>query len=326
MSTRQKNPAPPAPQLNGHDAGAGTDPQIEVVDDGGAGGDAPVVDVVDGAQAADPGIETLRQQLADEQRKREDAEREAATLRSQTHQQQREVVDNRRLVLDATIQRQEGEKKIILDRIKAAKEAGDYDAEVAAMDDLSQLNIDLKATKRGKAALEVEIDEGGTQQQRGGNNDPVEQMIEQGRLDPRSANWLRQHREFAQAGPNNDKLQRAHAYAMSHDGVVPASDEYFRLLEERLGIREPAGDGGADDGGGRQAAQQQRTTPPPAAPVSRAASMGGGGREIMQGITDMGNGKYRVTPQMRAFIESINMTVQEYVQNAVTLKNEGQIH
>jgi hypothetical protein len=333
MATRQKNPTVPAPQLaNGHDvtvegeADANANPQdpaVEIVEGGGE------LDA-SGAQTGDDGINDLAAQLADEKRKREEIERENARLRAEQQQSQREVVDNRMLVLDATIQRQEGEKQSILDDIKAAKEAGDYDKEVELTDKLSQINIDLKQTRLGKARLESELEDGGGQQpqqmQRQSSDSPVEQMIRAGRLDPRSANWLRAHPEYAEAGPNNDKLQRAHAYAMSHDGVAPATDEYFRLIEERLGLRQAADDGGGEGGQQQNNQQQPRSMAPPAAPPSRGNGMGGGGRVIMDGIVDLGNGKFRVAPHIKAFAESIGMSTQDYVQQAVALKNEGQIH
>lgn len=328
MATRQKNAPPVAPQVNGHDAEA----DIELNANAGEGnGDAP--EIIEGdatsGDSADEGIEALRQQLADEKRRREEAEAAAATLRNQSQQQQREVVDNRMLVLDATIQRQEGEKANIIAELKAAKERGDYDAEAAATDKLSQINIDLKQTKLGKSRLEADLEDGGGQEQQRqttqqrSSGDPLEDFIAQNRLHPRAGNWLRNHRDYAEDPVKNAELTRAHHLAL-RSGAALNSDAYYEALETELGLRQAP-----DDDGGQQ---EQRQPPPrsngmpPAAPPSRAGGMGGGGREIMQGITDLGNGKYRTTPAIRQFAESIGMTVQEYVAQAVALKNEGQIH
>lgn len=325
--TRVKNATPPAQQIDGA--------EIEVVegtDEGAAHIEIEGAETKDAAPVADPGIEDLRAQLAEERRRREAAESESSNLRNQNHQTQREVADSRVLVLDATIQRQEGEKAAIMSRLREAKEAGDYDAELKATDELSSINIDLKQTKLGKSRLEHEIETGGAPQQRQSSapanaSDAVEEMISRSNLDPRSAGWLRSHPEFA-AQNNNDKLQRAHAFAMSHDGVVPASDEYFRLLEERLGMRQaqqPEDEQRTDTG--RQP-EERRASAAPAAPVSRSGGMGGGGREIYPGITEIGNGKYRVSKEVQEAADIAGLTIKEYIENArgLTRGSDGQMH
>lgn len=316
MSTRQKNASPPAPQLaNGADTG-----EVEIVVADGAEGDAAVT--IDEGTAPDPGIEDLRKQLAEEQRRRETAELEAQALRGARQQDHREVVDNRLLVLDATIQRQESDKKSILTRIKDAKEAGDYDAEVTALDELSQINGDLKQTKLGKARLETEIEEGGqrTTTRSDGADDPIERFITANNTHPKAANWLRNHRDYALDAGKNASLLRAHNFALGHDDVEMNSDRYFELLEQKLGLRD------APQEEGERTTTTQRTSSAPAAPVSRSAGMGGGGREITKGIVDLGNGKYRASPEIKEFAESIGMTLKDYIDNAVALKNAGQLH
>ena len=52
------------------------------------------------------------------------------------------------------------------------------------------------------------------------------------RLAPRSAEWLRSHPEVVQ---KIGKLTRAHQDAVE-DGYTPESDDYFRFIENRLGI------------------------------------------------------------------------------------------
>lgn len=65
--------------------------------------------------------------------------------------------------------------------------------------------------------------------------DPVEAMA--ARLTPKSAAWLRQHPD---AASKVEKLTAAHAAAVQLEGLEVESPEYFRYVEERLGISQPA--------------------------------------------------------------------------------------
>jgi len=65
--------------------------------------------------------------------------------------------------------------------------------------------------------------------------DPVEAMA--ARLTPKSAAWLRNHPE---AAGKVEKLTAAHAAATQLEGLEVESPEYFRYVEERLGIRQPS--------------------------------------------------------------------------------------
>ncbi len=64
--------------------------------------------------------------------------------------------------------------------------------------------------------------------------DPIEQMA--ARLTPKSAAWLRAHPEAAN---NVSKLTAAHSSAVEFEGLTPETPEYFRYVEEKLGISQP---------------------------------------------------------------------------------------
>lgn len=67
------------------------------------------------------------------------------------------------------------------------------------------------------------------------SQDPVEAMA--ARLTPKSAAWLRSHPE---AVGKVEKLTAAHAAATQLEGLEVESPEYFRYVEERLGIGQQA--------------------------------------------------------------------------------------
>lgn len=314
--TRQKGATPPALEINGAEVpdATTTGDDIQIIDDG------TTIDTSQ-QQGGDPGIEDLKRQLDAANARAANLAAEADSLRNARQNDQREVADNRVLVLDATIQRQEGEKKAILDRIKTAKEAGDYDAEVDATDLLSQINIDLKQTKLGKARLENELE-----QRQGGDDlgadDPIEKFIKDNNTHPKAARWLREHREYALDASKNPQLIRAHNFALGHDGVEMNSDRYFELLEQRLGLRQ-----GDDDQGGqqeRQTFQQERQQMPPSAPPSRGNGLGSGSRVLVDHgegrvVQDMGNGKLSISKAMADYAISIGMTPKDYAENAIAI-------
>lgn len=66
------------------------------------------------------------------------------------------------------------------------------------------------------------------------DQDPVEMMA--ARLTPKSAAWLRAHPEAAN---NVSKLTAAHSSAVEFEGLKPETPEYFRYVEEKLGITPP---------------------------------------------------------------------------------------
>lgn len=329
---RTPNATPPAPDLNGADTAI----EVAHADGDGINLDTTPSVEVETATSADPalggtgdeGISSLQQQLDAANARASNAEAEAARLRTEQNAANREVADNRVLVLDATIKRQEGEKQDLLRQKIEAKEAGDYKLEAEVDDKLQQLNIDLKATKLGKARLESDIEEmPDPAAQPGSKDDPLEAYIRENNFHPRAANWLRNHRDYVD-GSNPAKVQsltRAHNFAMGHDGVEMNSERYFELIEQKLGIREAQVDVDAGQQEEQQPQRQQQRAP--AAPVSRGTPLNqNGGRVIMEGIVELSPGKYRVSPAMAAHAAELGMSVKDYVDNAVALKNSGQLH
>lgn len=310
MTARQKNPNAPAPTLDGS--------AVEVVDDTGV---EPIIEAGDDQQS-DPGIEDLRKQLEAANSRAAEAERRATELASQRNRDASEVADSRLMVIDATISRQETEKKAIMARILEAKEAGDYQAELTAQDELSQINIDMKQAKLGKSRLSNEIEEAKTTQTRS-DGDPLEAYIANNNMHPRAANWLRSHRDYAEDPVKNAELLLAHQRAIA-GGAKLNSDEYYEAIETSLKLN-----GGADE----QPEQQRESAPArqpmtPSAPVSRGTPMGSGGKMILDGIQDLGNGKYRVSKEVKEAADMSGITIDEYIKQAKLLSrgSDGQLH
>jgi hypothetical protein len=321
MAGRIKGATPPNPIPNGADHEAEIETAEVIVE-----GEAGVETAAAAAPQVDEGVQSLQQQLDEEKRRREAAEREAETLRTERGKDQKVLTDSRLLVIDSTIQSHEQKKIDIKRRIAEAKEAGDYAAETEAMDELSVVNIDLKQAKLGKDRLEQQIEEGKNAPQT--DDEKFEAWTAANNIHPKSKAWLREHMEYLQDDVKNAELTLADRKARKA-GHAPNTPGYFEAIETELGLR----------GGQEQVEEQveettERTTAAPAAPVSRSPSLRNGGAESpIPGIIVRGPGKYTVTNDangraVREAAEMSGMTVGAYVEEAMKLKRgpDGQLH
>lgn len=99
--------------------------------------------------------------------------------------------------------------------------------------------------------------------------DPFEDHLRN--FTPRTADWMREHREWVSDPRKNAKLIGAHHMAVG-DGFAPDTDEYFAHVEKTLGI------GQAEDppppqrnGAGNGQVKPARRVSPPVAPVNGSA-------------------------------------------------------
>lgn len=153
---------------------------------------------------------------------------------------------------------------------KVALEKGDFDAAADAQERLADAVADRKRLNEAKADLEVRksrTDEAFPPRPQS-DGDPFEQHLT--KFTPRTADWMRGHRDWVTDPRKSAKLTGAHHMAVG-DGLTPDTDEYFEHVEKTLGLREqpPARSGnGSGNGQGRQ---QQRRGAPPVAPVNGSA-------------------------------------------------------
>lgn len=197
-------------------------------------------------------IEIKRQY--EEQKRRAEAERSArqqaeqyAYEQSQKAQYAQYDAEGNRLqtyinAIEATEQAATNAERAYAD----AMAAGDYAAAGRAQRAMASAEAHLQRLNREKEQAEYSIEsmrtEGRVQapprpsfEPQQSPADPVEAMAT--RLTPKSAAWLRSHPE---AASNVGKLTAAHAAAIQLEGLEVESPEYFRYVEERLGISQPA--------------------------------------------------------------------------------------
>lgn len=309
---RTPNPNPP-PLANGEDKK--DDDALLIADDVGAEGGAAVVD--DKTPAVTESVDTLKEQLAEERRKREAAEAKASSVEANANKQ---VADSHTRVVDSAIGKAETDKQALMQRLKDAKEQGDYDAEIKATDELQTLNYNLGRLREGKMELQRRAEERAAQPDTSG--DPVVDYTRG--MSPRSAKWIKDHPDFVTEANKNKQMLAAHNLAVLKD-YVPDSEAYFEFIETQLGLREAAA--AVEDEDVRPARAE---TQPPAAPVSRRSTdgnggAGGGGGDGLRraGITKGGDGRYHLSPQAREAAAIAGMSPEDYVKNAIQLEKEG---
>lgn len=311
---RKPNAAPPPVLPNGHDTTGtendGTD--IEVIEGDGTGTEAAE------KQAIDPGVEALQRQLDEQKRRADAAEAERDRERAERNKDSQVIADSRLLVIDSTIATNESKKADIMRRMKEAKEAGDYDAETTAAAELAEVTLDLKQAKLGKDRLEQQIEQAKNQPESSG--DRFEDWARENNIHPKSKDWLRGHMDYLTDDVKNAELLLAHKKAV-RDGVPLNTPAYFEAIETNLGLRGAPSE--------QEEEVEERQTSAPTAPVSRSATPMGGRRVTdVAGITDLGNGKYRVSKEVAEAAQIAGVTVKEYVAEAMKLKrgSDGQLH
>jgi hypothetical protein len=281
------------------------DAELEIkIDDAGIG------DVDAGANAADEGAQSLQEQLDAANKRAESAERlaeqrEADRVRAaeESNRTKADLTVSHSQVIANALTAAEGERRELRSAIRQAKEAGDYDAEVEALDKLGQLNVKVQRLNEGKAELDSRAEQERDAAKRPA--DPVENYIQQANLSPRAANWIREHSDVVTDRNMTTKLTAAHWGALA-DGITEGSDAYFEAIEQRMGF--------GDQQAARQVeAQQPARRQAPAAPPSRDGGTGGSARP----------GTIRLSAAQREAARMAGISDAEYAQNLVALQREG---
>lgn len=284
--------------------------------------DEEIAGAPDGGGAIEETIESLRAQrdAANARAEREANARQAAER--QVGSAMHEAADSNLLAMSNALESFGEAKKALMAKIKEAKETGNYDDEIAATDQLQQINGRIQRVTEGKNELERRIEE--AKEAREHPADPIEQYIAGANLNGRAASFIRQHGDLiatngAIDGQKLNDLNYAHAKAV-RDGHAPGTDGYFTAIEDEL-------IGGASDGGpsftAEAAPARQR---PPAAPPSRRSdpSLQPARRANLPGGVEMlSDGRYRLSADRRDAARISGMSDTEYLTNLLALHKEG---
>lgn len=180
-------------------------------------------------------IEAHKEATKREREAREAAERKAREEAEKAKQASVEVQDNRLTSISNALKAATSEAEIAERALVEALRASDYDAAGKAQRLIAAAEAKILQLENGKAALEEQKREAPKREEPKRND--VDSWIDS--LSPRSADWMRSHREFVGDQTMMNKIGAAHNFAVSAKGILPDSDEYFAFIEESIGLRKP---------------------------------------------------------------------------------------
>jgi hypothetical protein len=277
------------------------EPEVVIVDDAAKlEGDAPSVESkeeVDPAKA----LEKMRKRLKKEKERAEQAERQARDAMARAQSASHEVEDTHVHLVKNAIETVKRDQDILKMNYKDALASGDYDRVAEIQESISMNSAKLLQLENGfnemrnrpapppPAPKEFSVDD----------------LIP--RVTPKSAEWLKDNRKHLKDGRSLRIMGRAHDDAMDM-GISAETKEYFRFIENRLGIgreneRSIEMDDDDDDNSALSAASapSQRRQAPPAAPVSRSGS-----------INDTRSNRITLTAEQVEYAKISGLTPHEY--------------
>lgn len=277
----------------------------------------PVVKTKTAAEEAAETIKALdaaKAEATKERAARAEAERRATEAENRERQSEGLAKSSTLTALTSGIEARKGARDAAQAALKAAWEAGDFDAAASAQVKIAELTTDLHQLNLAKEHAERVAKEPPQRRE----ISRTEKFIADRRLPSRSAAWVRDHPE---AIDKPSKLAYAHEEAMGEVGQngfeTPA---YFAAIERVMGLsKQPNTEvDGEDEDEPRPARQTQQNghqRRPPAAPPSSGAG-NSNGREV----------SVRMTPEMRRAAEISGITEEEYAKNWLKAKSQGLIN
>lgn len=211
-------------------------------------------------------------------------EQELATAKQEIAAARQEVSASQLDTVSSGLATAEAELTAAKREYVAAAEAGDFVAQAEAQSKIADAISSRRRLQEAKADLEdakpVKVTQRTepTQQARQTQQDPVEAVIINGRIDPnsRAAGWLRSNRTYVTDPIKNAKMMKTH-FASLEDGLKEGSEEYFERLDAMVNEKpakiEPKPEPKPDIGGKRPSSA--------AAPSGHSGGgMNGGGTEV----------------------------------------------
>lgn len=273
-------------------------------------GEAVVVGAPEKKVETEPesGIAELKKQLADYNARALAAERERDAANAQVAQVSRHAVDANLGMVTSSIEAATSASKTAKADYQKAMEAGDYVKAADAQEAMADARANLLRLQERKA----DIESGRAQPQQQQRQQPVVSKIEEmaRQLSPPSAAWLRAHPDVAD---RFDQAEAAHNYITKIKGVTVDTPEYFKRIEEELGITAPAVRAEKEPEVQAKPAQKLQQQ----APVTQSAPSLRTGQPSRQVVT--------LSPAEREIARENKMTDREYAIEKMAAIAAGQI-
>ena len=237
--------------------------------------DEPIIEIVDQAVSANDGqdkphnvekaLKKLTKKLGKEKEARQAAEAQARKSAEYARNATIDAQESRIHLVGGAIETMKRDDEILTAHLKNAMEIGDFDRAAEIQKTLAVNAHKMIELERGYQDLRNAPPPPPVQQAPPGEM-TVDDIIQ--KVTPRSAEWLRENKRHLPDSRSIRIMARAHEDAIDH-GMVPESDQYFRFVENRLGInrKQEFYDGNDAMSGAAKATKSRQS--PPSAPVSR---------------------------------------------------------
>ena len=252
-------------------------------------------------------IKKLEKTLKKEREAREKAEQKVQLAAQQVKAAYTEVGDTNKQLVASAIDRLKTENEILTASYAEAMQVNDYDRAAKLQAEMATNSSKLVQMENGYQEMQrnppriPEIPEPPK------SDDVLEQIIESVSKD--SARWLKSNREHLDSEKMIRRMFRAHEDAVD-EGVIPDTPQYFRFIEDRLGINK------------RQEQQEQENVmssaskpvnraPPPPAPVER--------------YNNTRSNVVRLTRAEAEMATALGMTDKEYALHKRELQKQGKL-
>ncbi len=228
-------------------------------------------------EPVDPGVALLRSQLEASESNRRRAEQERDAERNRAQQAERQTGAISVSMVDQAMEAGKSYRSQLRQQFIAAQTAGNYESAADIQIAISQNEANLLALQQQKQYVEQQAAQPPQRQapQRAeptldGPSQIAQQMERTGY--PKSADWIRSHRDQVANSEGVERVNAAHEYAVKIKGLRPETPEYFARIEEELGLSEPTVNV-------TQPSIKARYIPPAAPTSSSAPSLNGKNRQ-----------------------------------------------
>lgn len=251
------------------------------------------------------GINELKKKLESERQARIEAERRESQARLQAKEAKVEAKDaNYQLVVNA-IETIKGRSEALKSNYAEAMSVGDFAKAADIQEALAMNAAQLSELKRGEKAMKEAQEEAQEVKPVAPPTGNLADQLAQS-VSPKSAEWLKSHRDDINSEKMIRKMFRAHEDAVD-DGIEPDTDEYFLYVEQRMGLSAPEDTSALSEA----AAPAPRKAPqPPPAPVSRGNAR---------------NNVVRLSREQVEMAKMMGMSEADYAKNMVSLQREGKL-
>lgn len=288
---------------------------------------ADEVVILEAGEQGDPvedSIEELKSKLKDtkqkynqEKKARQEAETAAQQAAQQAYRASAEVEENQIHIVSGALETLRREQEMLKNTMKEVMAVGDFDRAVE-LQEVFQSNIN-KINRLEDGLTEMKNNPR-REAPPAPSRDIVDTLMQQ--VTPRSAKWLDQNREHLQDQRQLRIMERAHGDALDNQ-IIPESDDYFRFIENRLGIgktREAPRQSRYDDDdepimSGASNATHRRQSAPAAAPVSRSSGGPSGNPRVI-----------RLTPDQAEAARISGISPKQYWDNLQREKTRNTSH